>query len=85
VDQSCDLQNPLEADARDFIERLFGQVGIEDNLDQSVAVAQIHKDDAAMIAAAMNPAGHSDGLSRVAGTQFAASVSFIHSAPPKNS
>src|SRR5690606_8892711 len=37
----------------------LGLVGIEDDLQQSLAVAQIDEDDAAVIAAAMNPAGDS--------------------------
>jgi len=39
-----------------------GPVGVENDLQQPLAIAQIDEDDAAMVAAAMSPARHGDGL-----------------------
>ena len=36
------------------------RVGAEDDLDQTPPIAQVHEDDAPVVAAALNPAGHHD-------------------------
>ena len=41
-----------------------GLVGVEHDLQQTLAIAQVDEDDAAMVAAAMRPAGHGDDLPR---------------------
>ena len=52
----------------EFIAQLFGLgelglvVGVEHDLQQALAVAQIHENDAAMVAAAMDPAGNRNFL-----------------------
>ena len=44
-----------------------GAVGIEDDLHEAFAVAQVDEDDAAVVAAAMDPAHQRDRLAEVAG------------------
>ena len=42
------------------LERLAGLVGVEDELDQPGAVAQVDEDEPAVVAAAVDPAGDPD-------------------------
>ena len=56
-----DLEHELVAHALGHREHR-GLVGIEDDLQQPLAIAQIDENDAAMVAAAMRPAGHRDDL-----------------------
>src|SRR5690606_18386014 len=56
-----DGDDELRAQALGLGEHL-GLVRIEDDLQQSLAVAQIDEDDAAVVAPAMDPAGDTYGL-----------------------
>ncbi len=51
--------------------------GVDDDLRQAVVVAEIHEEDAAMVAKAEHPAGKSDGLARVAGAELVAGMGAI--------
>ena len=51
----------LVAQPLGFLEHL-GRIRIEHHLQQPLAVAQVHEDDAAVIAPPMHPAGHGDLL-----------------------
>ncbi len=55
-----------------------GAVGIADDLHQAFAVAQVDEDDAAVIAAAMDPAAHLDGLAQSLAVDAAAVVGAFH-------
>ena len=52
-------------------------LGLEDDLDEPGAVAQIHEQELAMIALAVNPAREARGPARVGRAQDAASVAAI--------
>src|SRR5579862_7121987 len=41
-----------------------GAIGIADDLNESLAVAQINEDDAAVVTASVYPAAHRDGLAK---------------------
>ena len=43
VDQTFDLQHPLEADTGNKVERFFGQVWIDGDLDDARAVTQVEE------------------------------------------
>jgi hypothetical protein len=58
-------------------ERL-GAVRIGHDLQQALAVAQVDEDDAAVVAATMDPAGHGDRLVQVAAVDEAAVVGAFH-------
>jgi hypothetical protein len=47
---------------------------IENNLDDAAAVAQVQKDEVAMVAAAVNPAHQHHLLTGVSGAQFTAQM-----------
>src|SRR5439155_3360650 len=51
--------------------------GVEDDLSDAFAVAQIDKNELAVIAPAIDPAHHHDLLSLVSGRQFSAHVSSL--------
>jgi hypothetical protein len=55
---------------------------VTNHLNDAIAIAQVDKGYATMIALAMDPTGQGDGLPYVGGAQFAASVSFIHTESP---
>ena len=55
-------------------------IRIAHDLHQAFAVAQVDEDDAAMIAPAMDPARHRDGLVEIAAVDAAAVVGSFHSA-----
>ena len=52
-------------------------VRIEHDLHEALAVAQVDEDDAAVIAAAMDPAGQRDDLSQMAAVDAAAVVGTV--------
>ncbi len=52
---------------------------VEDGLDEAIVVTQVDEDEAAVVAAAVHPAGEGDGLALVGGSQFAAGVGLQHS------
>ena len=62
--------------ARDGVGR--GLLRVEDGLHEAAAVAQVDKDQSAVIAATMHPAGEDDIPAFVAGAQVAAVVSLVH-------
>ena len=49
-------------------------IGVEDDLRHAVAIAQVDEDDAAEIAAAMDPAHQQGALAGVGGAQLSAGV-----------
>ena len=51
--------------------RLGGRLGVEDELDDARAVAQVDEDQAAVVAAAVDPAGDADGLADARGVELA--------------
>ena len=51
-----------------------GMVGVEDHLGDALAVAQVHEDEAAVVAALAHPARQGNGLADVAFAQLAAGV-----------
>jgi hypothetical protein len=53
---------------------VFCDAGLEDNLGNAFAVAEIHEDDGAMIAAAMDPSHEKSALAGVIGAELPASV-----------
>ena len=69
-----DLQHELVAHALGLREHLGG-IRIEHDLQQPLAVAQVDEDDAAVVAAAMGPAGHRDDLADRGFADLAAIVS----------
>jgi hypothetical protein len=66
-----DLQHPFVAYALGLGEHRR-RVGIEDHLQQAVAIAQVDEDDAAVVAPAVHPAGHRHGRSDEALVDLAA-------------
>src|SRR5207248_1475031 len=50
----------------------LGRIGVEDELDEPAAVAQVDEDQVAVVAAAVDPAGEADVALRVAAAQVAA-------------
>ncbi len=81
---ACNLQHPLHADIGHRLERLFREIGVDRDLDNSVAIAQIEKDDPAMVTTAMHPSGKGYFLSCVGGSQFATGMCFVHCSPPNS-
>ena len=70
---------PVTRDAELVAQRLRGgegrgAIGIADDLHEAFAVAQVDEDDAAVVAAAMDPAGQRDGLVEIAAVDAAAVV-----------
>ena len=59
---------PIPPSIRDFS---------NDDLREPVVVAEVHEEDAAMVAKAEHPAREPDGLSRVGGPEFVASMGAI--------
>ena len=57
-----------------------GRVGsrVEDHLGDPVAIPQIQKDQRAVVAAAVDPAGQRNILTGVRGAQLAAGVGAVH-------
>jgi hypothetical protein len=51
-----------------------GEVFIEDHLGDAGAVAEVEKDEVAVVAPPVHPSHHNDTLARVRGAQFAKSV-----------
>jgi hypothetical protein len=58
--------------------RIRGCFRVSDQLDQAKAVAQVNKDQAAMVAAAVHPPRKSDFFPCMCSTQFAAGMRFHH-------
>ena len=56
VDRAGDLKHPFHADIGYMFQGFLGCIGIDCHLDDAVAVAQIEKNHAAMVAATMDPA-----------------------------
>jgi len=50
---------------------------MDDNLREAVVVAEVHEEDAAVVAEAEHPAGKSDGLARVRGAELVACMCTI--------
>ena len=75
--------SPVTRDA-EFVAQLFrrgerrGAVRVADDLHETLAIAQVDEDDAAMIAAAMDPARQRDGLGKEAAVDAAAVVGAFH-------
>src|SRR6185503_5399914 len=82
LDCACDLKHPFHPDIRHRLKRFFRKVGIDSHLDNPISVTQIQKDDPAMVATAMHPAGKGYFLTLVDGSQFTTAMSFVHCAPP---
>jgi hypothetical protein len=58
-----------------------GALGIEDDLDQTVAVTEVDEEEAAVVATAVEPALEHDSLADVGGAQLSASVGASHPGP----
>ena len=65
----------LEVRLFDEAEEAAGRVN--DDLREAVVVAEVHEEDAAVVAEAEHPAGKSDGLARVGGAELVACVCTI--------
>ena len=52
-------------------------VGVADDLDEAFAIAQVDEDDAAVVAAAMDPAHQRDGLAEVSAVDAAAIIGAV--------
>jgi len=74
LDLAGDGQHVLAAHALHALVKLRAALFVEDNLGDAGAVAEIDKDQVAVIAAAVDPAHESDGLACIGGTQFAATM-----------
>src|SRR5258706_14835511 len=62
-----------------LLEQFFRQVrGIKNRLRAAFAVADVNEDEAAKIAAGVNPAGERDGLPDVCRAQFVAMMRAFH-------
>ena len=62
-----------------LLEKFLGQIrGIKNGLRAAFAVADIDEDEAAEVAAGMDPAGQSDGLPDVRRAQFVAMMRSFH-------
>ena len=65
ADFAGDGDDAFAAEGGGALEKLPGQIGgVEDGLGAAFAVADINKDEAAEVAAGMDPAGEDDGLAR---------------------
>ncbi len=70
-----DLDGPLGTDGLGGAEALLvAQVGVELQLREALAVAQVDEDQAAVVAAVPDPAGERDGLADVLAPKLAAGV-----------
>ena len=72
-----DLDAELVAQSLGDVERL-GAIRVADDLHETFAVAQVDEDDAAMVAAAMHPAGERHGLGKMAAVDTAAIIGSFH-------
>jgi hypothetical protein len=57
-------------------------LGVEDDLDEAGGVAEVEEDEAAVIAAAVDPAGEGDGLAGVLRAERSAVVCLQHVCSP---
>ena len=74
---AADLHAPFRAQALGGVVILGGQVfGVQYGLHDAGAVAQVDKNDAAVVASPADPAGQGSGNAVVGGAQFAAVVGF---------
>lgn len=77
------LDHPLHGDHVLVVQSLGPAVGlgvvlgVEDHLGDAVAVAQVHEDDAAVVAALGHPAHEGDALANMLGAQGAAVVAAL--------
>ena len=68
----------------EFVAQLFGggksngAIGVADDLQQSFAIAQVDENDAAVVAAAMNPAADGDDLAEPGTVDAATIISAFH-------
>ena len=88
-DGGADADDPFGAElAALFVNGLATKVGVEDELGQTVPVAQVDEDQSAVVAVGMNPAGQFDFRTHVGRAELAAGVGAItscdcfHSLPP---
>ncbi len=74
-----DANDAFTAERGGAVEQVLGQVrGIEDGLGAAFAVADVNEDEAAEVAAGMDPAGQSDCLPDVGRAQFVAVMRTFH-------
>ena len=74
------MQNSLRSFSA--VAKVSARSGSHDDLHQAFAVAQVDEDDAAVVAATVDPAGHGDGLVEVAAVDEAAVVGALHVSSP---
>jgi len=75
-DRAGDGENTFVTEVGGGVEEL-GLIWVKDDLGDAVMIAEINEDDAAVIAAVMDPAGETDGLAGVSGAEFTAGMSAI--------
>ena len=79
ADFAGDGDDAFAAQGGGAVEKFPGQIGgIKDGLGAAFAVADVNEDQAAQVAAGMNPAGKDDGLPGVSGAQLVAMVGASH-------
>ena len=76
--QSCHLQHIFAARFAGVVVGGRGIGDIDDDLGDAPTVTEINKNQPALIAAAVDPSGQSDGVSGVFGAQFAAGMRLQH-------
>ena len=72
--RAAHADDPLGPHGLGEVVRLAGGLGVEDDLGEPVAVAQVDEDDVAVIAPARDPAEEDDLLADVGRAQIAAAV-----------
>ena len=79
ADFAGDADDAFAAQRRGALEQFLRQIGrIENGLGAAFAVADVNEDEAAEVAAGMDPAGQRDGLPDVRRAQFVAMMRAFH-------
>ena len=76
--RAVDLQYPFKPYAFNHFDEPRGQIGMDRDLDKSVAVTQIEEDHSTVIAATVDPSGHGHLLSGVDRSEFTTRVCPMH-------
>lgn len=77
-DLAGDADDPFGAELAGFFVKGFAAgVGVEDELGEAVAVAEVDEDETAVVAIGMDPAGELDGFADVGAAELAAGVGAI--------
>jgi hypothetical protein len=79
TDFSGDTDDTFAAEGRGMVKKFLREVrGVKDGLSAAFAIAHVNEDQAAKIAAGVDPAGQGNGLADVRRSQFVAMMRSFH-------